>query len=125
MSVFGRYALIGILVVVLGVTVLWMLLDDSERVGVILAAFIAYPVQVFSFWLLLCARGEPTRFMFYWGIGIMLRVLTVVTVGLVSWKFELMEPAALLLTLVGFFFVLLLMEPAFLKIDSNDPREKI
>lgn len=125
MSVFGRYALIAILVVFLGVTVLWMLLDDSERVGVILAAFIAYPVQVFSFWLLLRARGEPTQFVFYWGIGIMLRVLTVITVGLVSWKFELMEPAALLLTLVGFFFVLLLMEPAFLKLDSNDLRKKI
>ena len=111
--------------VFLGVTVLWMLLDDSERVGVILAAFIAYPVQGFSFWLLLRARGEPTQFVFYWGIGIMLRVLTVITVGLVSWKFELMEPAALLLTLVGFFFVLLLMEPAFLKLDSNDLRKKI
>jgi hypothetical protein len=125
LSVFGRYALIGILVVGLGVTVLWMLLDDSERVGVILAALIAYPVQIFAFWLLLRVRGEPTQFVFYWGIGIMLRVLTVVTVGLVSWKFELVDPAALLLTLVGFFFVLLLMEPAFLKVESNNPRKTI
>ena len=60
--------------------------------------------------------------MAWWGAGIALRVAVVVAVGLASLRLESVEPAALLLSLVGFFFVLLLMEPAFLKADSENAR---
>ena len=52
----------------------------------------------------------------------MLRVAVVVVVGIASSSFESVDPAALLLSLVGFFFILLLMEPAFLKIEGKDVR---
>ena len=122
MSALSRYALAALLVVGLGAAGLWMLLNDAGRRGVLLAALIAYPVQVIAFGLLLRARGEPTRFMVWWGSGIAIRVAVVVAVGLASSSLESVEPAALLLSLVGFFFVLLLMEPAFLKVEPKDAR---
>ena len=122
MSALSRYALTALLVVGLGATALSVFLDDAGRRGILLAALIAYPVQVIAFGLLLRARGEPTRFMAWWGAGIALRVAVVVAVGLASSRLESVEPAALLLSLVGFFFVLLLMEPAFLKADSENAR---
>ncbi len=120
MSGLGRYALIALLIVGLGGAALSVFLDDAGRAGILLAALIAYPVQVIAFGLLLRARGEPTRFMVWWGAGIALRVVVVVGVGFASSTLAAVDPAALLLSLVGFFFVLLLIEPAFLKADSKD-----
>ena len=122
MSALSCYALTALLVVGLGATALSVFLDDVGRSGILLAALIAYPAQVTAFGFLLRARGEPTSFMAWWGAGIALRVAVVVAVGLASSRLESVEPAALLLSLVGFFFVLLLMEPAFLKVDSDDAR---
>ena len=122
MSDLGRYALTAFLVVGLGGAALSVFLDDAGRRGILLAALIAYPVQVIAFGLLLRARGEPTRFMVWWGAGIALRVAVVVGVGFALSTLASVDPAALLLSLVGFFFVLLLIEPAFLKADSKDAR---
>jgi hypothetical protein len=60
--------------------------------------------------------------MVWWGAGIALRVAVVVAVGFASTTLPSVEPAALLLSLVGFFFILLLIEPAFLKAESKDAR---
>ncbi len=122
MSALSRYALAALLVVGLGAVALWVFLDDAGRRGILLAALIVYPVQVIAFGLLLRARGDPTRLMVWWGAGIALRVAVVVAVGLASSGLESVEPAALLLSLVGFYFILLLMEPAFLKVESKDAR---
>ena len=122
MSGLGRYALIALLIVGLGAAALAAFLDDAGRRGILLAALIAYPVQVMAFGLLLRARGEPTRFMVWWGAGIALRVAVVVAVGFASAVLAAVDPAALLLSLVGFFFVLLLIEPAFLRAESKGAR---
>ncbi len=122
MSGLGRYALIALLIVGLGAAALAAFLDDAGRRGILLAALIAYPVQVMAFGLLLRARGEPTRFMVWWGAGIALRVAVVVAVGFASAALAAVDPAALLLSLVGFFFVLLLIEPAFLRAESKGAR---
>lgn len=122
MSGLGRYALTALLVVGLGAAALSVFLGDAGRRGIFLAALIAYPVQIISFGLLLRARGDPTRFMAWWGAGIALRVALVVAVGIASSRLDSVEPAALLLSLAGFFFVLLLMEPAFLRVDSEGAR---
>ena len=118
----ARYALGALLIVGLGAVALSAFLDDAGRRGILLAALIAYPVQVMAFGLLLRARGEPTRFMVWWGAGIALRVVVVIAVGFASTMLVSVEPAALVLSLVGFFFVLLLIEPAFLKADDKDAR---
>ena len=119
MSGLGRYALVALLIVGLGAAALLPFLDEAGRRGVLLAGSIGYPVQVMAFGLLLRARGEPTRFMVWWGAGIGIRVAVVVAVGFASTMLASVEPAALLLSLVGFFFVLLLIEPVFLRADDK------
>ena len=115
MNAVVRYALISLLVVGIGSAALLALMDDVGRTGVLLAAGIAVPVQVLAFGLLQGARGDVTRFFVWWGAGIALRVLVVVVVGVLSSGLERGARASLVLSLVGFFFVLLLLEPVFLK----------
>lgn len=122
MTALIRYALTALGVVGVGVAVLWVLLNDEGRRGAALAGLIAYPVQVSAFWLLLRAKDRPSRFLAWWGAGIALRVAVVAAVGIASSRLATLEPAALLLSLVGFFFVLLLMEPVFLKADRTNAR---
>ncbi len=125
MSALGRYAATALLVVGLGAGVLCVFLDEARRGGILLGGLIAYSVQVMAFSLLLRGRREPAQFFVWLGAGIALRAAAVVAVGIASLRFESPDPAALLLSLVAFFFVLLLMEPAFLKMDRKDPRTAV
>ena len=95
-------------------------LADEGRTGVLLAAGIAYPVQVLAFGVLLRARGEPARFFAWWGVGVAVRIGVVIVVGLVALRIESLGAEALLLSLAGFFFGMLLLEPAFLKAADRD-----
>jgi hypothetical protein len=101
--------------IAIAIAALFPFLDDEGRRGVLLAAGIAYPVQLVAFGLLLWARGEPSRFFTWWGVGVALRIGVVIIVGLVALSNESLGAEALLLSLAGFFFGLLLIEPAFLK----------
>ena len=116
----GLYALAGLLMIAIAVAALFPFLDDEGRVGVMIAAGVAYPVQVAAFGLLLRARGEPSRFFVWWGVGVAVRIGVVIIVGIVALRVETLGAEALLLSLAGFFFGLLLIEPAFLKAaDQN------
>jgi hypothetical protein len=97
------------------VVVLFQFLEDDGRLGVLIAAGIAFPVQVVAFGLLLRARGEPSRFFVWWGVGVLVRIGVVIVVGIVALRIETLGAEALLLSLAGFFFGLLLIEPVFLK----------
>ncbi|MNC99565.1 hypothetical protein D3C83_178980 [compost metagenome] len=68
-----------------------------------------------AFGLVAGARGDPTRFFVRWGAGIALRGVVVVIVGIASAGFPSVGRAPLVLSVIGFFFVMLLMEPVFLK----------
>ena len=98
---------------------LFPFLDDEGRTGILLAAGIAYPVQVTAFGFLLRARGDPARFFAWWGVGVAVRVGVVIIVGLVALGIESLGAEALLLSLAGFFFGLLLLEPMFLKASDK------
>ena len=115
-----RYALAGLLMIAMAVTALFPFLDEEGRTGVLLAAGVAYPVQVTAFGLLLRARGEPSRFFTWWGVGVAVRIGVVIIAGLVALRIESLGAEALLLSLAGFFFGLLLIEPAFLKAADKD-----
>ena len=106
--------------IALVISALFPFLDDDGRKGVLLAAGVAYPVQVTAFGLLLRARGEPSRFFAWWGAGVVVRIGVVVIAGLVALRIESLGAEALLLSLAGFFFGLLLIEPAFLKATNKD-----
>ena len=101
------------------VVVLFQFLEDDGRLGVLIAAGVAFPVQVVAFGLLLRARGEPSRFFVWWGVGVLVRIGVVIVVGIVALRIETLGAEALLLSLAGFFFGLLLIEPVFLKATYN------
>lgn len=122
MKALGRYALTGFLAVTVVTAALWWFLDDGGRQGILVAAGIAYPVQVAVFALLQRARSEPSRFLLWWALGVLARIGVVIAAGLVASRLESIRPAALLLGLAGFFFGMLLMEPAFFKAASEDLR---
>ena len=106
--------------IAVAVAALFPFLGDDGRKGVLLAAAVAYPVQITAFGLLLRSRGDPSRFFVWWGAGVMVRIGVVIIVGLVALRVESLGAEALLLSLAGFFFVLLLMEPAFFKGADRD-----
>ena len=106
--------------IAMAIAALFPFLDDEGRTGVLLGASVAYPVQVVAFGLLLRARGEPSRFFTWWGVGVAVRIGVVVIAGLVALRVESLGAEAILLSLAGFFFGLLLLEPAFLKTADRD-----
>ncbi len=106
--------------IAVALSALFPFLDDEGRRGVLLAAGIAYPVQVAAFGVLQRARGEPSRFFIWWGVGVAVRIGVVIVVGLVALRIESLGAEALLLSLAGFFFGLLLIEPAFLKAADKE-----
>jgi len=101
--------------IAVAVVALFPFLDDDGRTGILVAAAVAYPVQVVAFGLLLRVRGDPSRFFVWWGAGVAVRVGVVIIVGLVALRIESLGAEVLLLSVAGFFFGLLLIEPAFLK----------
>jgi hypothetical protein len=106
--------------IVVAVAVLFPFLENEGRRGVLLAAAVAYPVQVAVFGLILRARGEPSRFFVWWGVGVVVRIGVVIIIGLSALRIESLGAEALLLSLAGFFFGLLMIEPVFLKGADRD-----
>lgn len=95
-----------------------MLASGASR-AVWVGAGIAYVLQLTAFGLLLALRGQPQLFMIAWLSGMMLRFGVL---GLCAWW--LSETAALprsttLISYVGFVFMLLLLEPLFLRWDQR------
>ena len=117
-----RYALVGLALIVIGTGALWPLLSPGARRGVLIGAAVAYPVQLVAFGLLLRFRDRMNAFLAVWAGGTLVRMGSVLVVGLLLLRSEVAEPAALLLALAGFFFGLLLLEPFFLRsgaLESN------
>lgn len=117
-----RYAGLGLVGIGVIVGALWPFLDEASRLGVLAAAMIAYPVQVIAFGMLLLARREPANFLLWWGLGILLRMGVVIAVGIVVSATDVLPPAATIMGVAGFFFGMLLMEPAFFKSGNKNAR---
>jgi len=94
---------------------LWPWLDPAGRRGVLLAAGVAWPVQVGAFAVLVRHGGEPKRFLAAWVGGTLVRMALVVAAAFVLVRIEGVALAPALLALAGFFFGLLLLEPVFFK----------
>ncbi len=116
MTPVGRYGVTGLLLVLIVVTGLWPFLDADGRRGIALAAAVAYPIQLLAFWLLIRYRQEMNRFLAVWAGGTLVRMGVIIVVGLWATRLESVAPVPMLLALGGFFFVLLLLEPAFFRI---------
>jgi hypothetical protein len=94
------------------VLICWPLLDGSGRLGTVVAAALALPVQVAAFAALLWGLARRNHLLAAWAAGMMARVLLVV-VGLVLVLVLGLPPAPTLLALASFLFAMLLIEPFF------------
>lgn len=96
------------------VAVLWMVLDPRGRFGVLMAAAVALPVQVAAFAFLVRGRARgTTAFLGAWVAGTLVRMGIVLGAALLLLRVTALAPAPTLLSLAGFFFGLLLLEPLF------------
>jgi len=113
MNALGRYSTVGFLVVLCATAVLWPFLDAAGHRSLLVAGAVALPVQIGAFWLLNQSQDDPSRFMLWWGAGVLGRIAIVIGAGVALTQFGGLSPVVLLLSLAGFFFALLLLEPAF------------
>lgn len=107
------YALIGGLAVAACAGLLVGVLTPEGAAGVGVAAALAWGIQVASFSALVVLRRRPAFFV-AWGGGTLVRFGLVVCVGLWLGR-SAYPPLAMLLSLAGFLFMLLLLEPVFFR----------
>jgi hypothetical protein len=118
MKALGRYAVFTTLIVTIAIAAMWPFLGESGRASLVVAAGIAVPVQWATFLLVVRALGDATQFLVRWGIGIFARMGLVAATGLLLPRLGRLDATVLILTLCGFFFVLLLLEPLFFRTQA-------
>ncbi len=114
MKVLGWYAAMAAVLIIMAGGALWPFLDDPGRSGVLAAAAIALPFQILAFAALIHWGNEPNRFLMVWGLGMFARLLVVAGAGLGRGAVEGIDPTVFLLSVCGFLFALLLLEPVFM-----------
>ena len=110
-----RYAMTGAAGIVLVTAGLWPFLDEPARDGVLLAGAIALSVQVVAFALLIRFRNRWNTFLAVWVGGTLFRMGLVLVLATVMLRAEVAGAVPLLLSLAGFLFGLLLLEPAYFR----------
>ncbi len=109
---YGGVAAVVVVVLALGVV---GLVRGAEPGAAWLAAGIAWLVQVVAFGALVAGRGRD-RFLATWLGGTLLRFAVVGGVAVWLTRTDSYDPATALVGLVGFVFVLVLLEPLFLRL---------
>ena len=120
-----RYGGVALVVVLVGIAGSWPWVSPSSRVGILVAALVAYPVQMVAFFLLIRFWGDGTRFLLVWVGGTVVRMGVILAAALVVSQMTILPPGPTLLALAGFFFGLLLLEPLFLRPRGNENTETI
>lgn len=119
-----RYALLGAVLLGAGVGALWPFLEPPGRRGVLLAAGVAYPVQLVSLALRRRFRSSAAGFLGTLAGGALLRMGVVLGVGVWVALAGSPAPAETLLGLVGFLVLLLFLEPLFLQDGGGAPARR-
>ena len=117
MKVWLRYAGAGFLLVGVGVVVGLLLSTPDVHRAIITAAVVAYLVQLAAFALLLALRDKSNLFLAGWLVGMVLRFGVLGVAAFAVTRSAVLPRNALLLSLVVFVFLLLLLEPVFLRWD--------
>lgn len=107
------YALSGAGVVALLAGLLGLALGSDSVRSVWWGAVVAYGVQLVAFAALLWYRDRREAFLAVWAAGILIRLAVVLAGAYWVMRTPALQPAPALLSLAGFLFVLLLMEPVF------------
>jgi hypothetical protein len=113
-----RYGAAAVAVIGVLTLVLWPFLEAPDRLGVLVAAAVAVPVQVLAFAVLVRYRGEVRGFLAAWAGGVALRVAVVLLTALLLIRSGTQSAVPTLLALAGFFFALLLLEPIYFKLQG-------
>ena len=119
---YGGVAFLGLLLIIAG---LWPWVSPPARTGILVAALVAYPVQMVAFFLLARFWGEGKRFLLVWVGGTVGRMGVILLAALTVSRTTSLPPAPTLLAMAGFFFGLLLLEPLFLRRRGNENTETI
>jgi hypothetical protein len=122
---FYRYGGVALLVLLLVNAGLWPWLSTSARTGLLVAALIAYPIQMMAFFLLVKFFDDKKRFLLVWVGGTVVRMAVILVAALILTRVDGLPPAPTLLGLAGFFFGLLLLEPLFLRPRGAETTEII
>jgi hypothetical protein len=86
---------------------------------------VAFPVQILAFFLLVRYLGREKGFLLVWLGGTVVRMGVVLVAALLLTQVGELPPAPTLLGLAGFFFVLLLLEPLFLRSGGTETTESL
>ncbi|CAN5677665.1 hypothetical protein BH23GEM10_BH23GEM10_04330 [soil metagenome] len=109
------YAAVSLVVLLaLAGTAAWLAPEGAAR-AVWLAAAVAWLLQQASFAALVAVRGQDQLFLLGWAAGIVVRFGVVGVMAFWLARDEFVPRAPALYSLVTFVFVLLLMEPLFLR----------
>jgi len=119
-SASARYGAASVTLVALVTLALWPFLDPTGRQGVLVAAGIALPMQIAAFAMLVRFRGRLKGFMAAWAGGMALRLVTVVGVAFWAIRTGSGGVVPMLLSLAGFFFALLVIEPLFFRTEQAE-----
>jgi hypothetical protein len=109
------YAATSVAVLLVGCVVGLLLAPPGAAGALWLAAGVALAVQLLAFALLVAFGQEQRGFLLGWLGGIALRFLAVLVVALAVSRADSFHLATTLLSLVAFVFLLLLLEPIFLR----------
>jgi hypothetical protein len=107
--------LTAVLLAALVAGVVTQLVAPDDARGVWIAAAIACGLQLVSFPLLVMARAHANLFLAGWVGGMLLRFGALAVVAIWITRSGALPPAATLLSLAGFLFLLVLLEPVFLR----------
>jgi hypothetical protein len=109
------YAAAALAVTVLGVLIGTRLVPAGAAGAVVFAGALAWIVQLAGFGALVAVRQRSDLFLFGWVSGLILRLGSVAVVALWLSRDPVFPLGPALLSLVAFVFVLLLLEPLFLR----------
>jgi hypothetical protein len=112
-----KYAAAGLFVTGAGVALASLLLSPESAGAVRIAAAVAFAVQLVAFAALVAVRERHELFLLGWVSGLILRFLTVGVAAVWLTRDPVIPARPALMSLVGFLFVLLLLEPVFLRRD--------
>lgn len=117
MRAWTAYALTAAVVTAVAAVLISLVGGGGIRSAVWLSAGFAFALQTIAFTLLLLVRDRTDLFMAGWLGGLVLRFAAVGGLAFYASRFTSLPLAALLLSLVAFVFLLLLLEPVFLRWD--------
>lgn len=123
MRAWGAYALTACLLTAAAAAMTALLVEPASVTAVWTGAAIALGVQLAAFAAMVALRDHASLFLVGWLAGMVLRFGAVGAMALWLSRTDALPQAAALVSLVGFVFLLLLLEPIFLRRKLTQSRK--